>query len=109
MTTLALLRERYATCARYSDRGSSVKVYVRDYGTRKSYEPLTFRTEFDRASGLFRFEYDVPGRHRAVISREDQGDAQLWWSVQPAVRTGPLQSLIAAQTGVSNGVAANPS
>lgn len=59
---LSVMQARYATCASYEDRGTSVTVSTYEDGQPPRSETLTFSTLFDRATGAFRFEYEQRNR-----------------------------------------------
>ena len=104
---LGLIHARYATCLTYEDRAEAVTISTYEDGQPPRSETLTFSTLFDRATGAFRFEYEVPNRwgptKRAVIWQVNHGPAHLWWTVTGAQRVDALERHIAAQTGVSSG------
>lgn len=102
---------RYASCATYEDRGSSVTIHLHEDGRPPATHTLSFSTLFDRARDAFRFEWESPkewhdeARH-AVIWQPASGLARLWWNVDHIVKIIPLGDAIAFQTGVSSGTAA---
>jgi hypothetical protein len=101
------MQARYATCASYEDRGTSVTISTYEDGQPPRSETLTFSTLFDRSTGAFRFEYERPNEwgptKRAVIWQTNEGPAHLWWTVTGLERVDALERHIAAQTGVSSG------
>jgi hypothetical protein len=111
LTTLSRFLTRYSTCSTYGDRGVCVTISIYEDDQEPSSETLTFATLFDRARQAFRFEYEEPRRwgnesKRAVIWQPGGGVARVWWNVDHSVTAEPLQSAIAAQTGVSSGTVA---
>lgn len=111
MTTLSRLLERYAACSTYEDRGVCVTISIYEDDREPASDTLTFATLFDRTRQVFRFEYEVPRRwgddvRRAVIWQPGGGPARMWWNLDHSVRVDPLESAIAAQTGVSSGTVA---
>jgi hypothetical protein len=103
--------DRYGRAATYSDRGTSMRVMKHGDG-RENRSRIDFETAFERTSRAFFFDYRhtheqfFPER-RAVIWRAADGPARIWWTLRPATEEVPIEMALAAQTGVSGGIAWN--
>jgi hypothetical protein len=97
---------RYASCASYEDRGTSVTTFTPEDGSKPRRLVIEFETTFDRARGGFRFEYRASGlshEKRCILWRAGPGPVRAWWSQSAGIGSGELESLLSVHAGTSAG------
>ena len=102
---LTEMEERYRSCRSYEDTGK-VTVDISGEGPRRTHNVRgTFETEFDRASGGFRFIYKDMANEKsaAAIWRQASGTIRSWHWPDAELREEELAIGIQSFSGVSHG------
>jgi hypothetical protein len=102
------MKDRYASCKTYQDKGKQTLTMTPDDGTEPSKVSNEFETKFDRARDGFFFRYTKTyarffSPSGGAIWREAAGAVRVWTVARGSTSEMELPNAIYALTGVSSG------